>query len=90
MDTRVMMPRGMRPDVKRTPAFGRGCVGGAAGITRAVDYLEALPNERALLVAVELYSLTLQHTVVSVANQIASGMFGYGGLQLSSQAGQLC
>jgi alkylresorcinol/alkylpyrone synthase len=78
IDTQVITALGMRPDVKRTPVFGLGCAGGTAGIARAADYLRAFPNGRALLLAVELCSLTLQHADLSVANQIASGLFGDG------------
>ena len=69
---------GFRSDVKRTPIFGLGCVAGAAGIARAADYLRAFPEHTALLVSVELCSLTLQREDVSVANVIASGLFGDG------------
>jgi alkylresorcinol/alkylpyrone synthase len=68
----------MREDVKRTPLFGLGCVAGAAGIARAADALRAFPGEIALLVSVELCSLTLQLEDASVANVIAAGLFGDG------------
>jgi alkylresorcinol/alkylpyrone synthase len=54
---------GLRPDVKRVPLFGLGCVAGAAGIARVHDYLRylrAFPNQVAALLAVELCSLTVQ------------------------------
>jgi alkylresorcinol/alkylpyrone synthase len=69
---------GMRPDVKRTPIFGLGCVAGAAGVARVADYLRAFPDHNAVLVSVELCSLTLQRDDVSVANIVASGLFGDG------------
>ena len=78
IDARLISTLGMRRDLKRTPIFGLGCAGGASGIARAADYLRAFPQERALLVAVELCSLTLQHGDISVANMIASGLFGDG------------
>src|SRR5262249_23861502 len=68
----------MRSEVKRTPIFGLGCVAGAAGLARASDYLRAFPDQTALLLSVELCSLTLQREAVSVANIIASGLFGDG------------
>lgn len=68
----------MRPDIKRTPSFGLGCVGGAAGIARAADYLRAFPDQIAVLLSVELCSLTLQLRDRSIANVIASGLFGDG------------
>ncbi|MFQ5789855.1 MAG: type III polyketide synthase [Acidobacteriota bacterium] len=68
----------LRADVKRTPLFGLGCVGGAAGVARATDYLRAYPSQVAVLVSVELCSLTLQREDLSIANIIASGLFGDG------------
>lgn len=69
---------GMRRDLKRTPIFGLGCGAGAAGLARTADYVRGFPRERALLVAVELCSLTLQKDDLSAANIIASGLFGDG------------
>ncbi|MCP3100641.1 type III polyketide synthase [Myxococcus sp. K15C18031901] len=67
-----------REDFKRTPIFGLGCVAGAAGLARAADYLRAFPSHTALLVSVELCSLTLQREDLSIPNIIASGLFGDG------------
>jgi alkylresorcinol/alkylpyrone synthase len=78
LDARLVNRLGLRSDVKRTPIFGLGCVGGAAGIARAADYLRAYPRETALVLAVELCSLTLQREDASMANVIASGLFGDG------------
>ena len=69
---------GMRRDVKHVPVFGLGCVGGAAGIARVRDYLQGHPYDVALLVSVELCSLTLQHGDASMANIVSSGLFGDG------------
>lgn len=78
IDARVVNRLGMRSDVKRTPVFGLGCVAGAAGTARAADYLRAFPDQIAALVSVELCSLTYQRDDTSVANIIASGLFGDG------------
>lgn len=78
LDARWMNRLGLRSDVKRTPIFGLGCVAGAAGIARATDALRAYPGETAVLASVELCSLTLQREDFSVANVIASGLFGDG------------
>lgn len=69
---------GMRPDVKRVPMYGLGCVAGAAGIARVNDYLIGHPNDVAVLLAVELCSLTFQPGDDSVANLVATGLFGDG------------
>ena len=78
LDVRLANRMKMRRDVKRVPIFGLGCVAGAAGLARAADYLRGFPDEIVVLLSVELCSLTLQRADVSVANLIASGLFGDG------------
>jgi alkylresorcinol/alkylpyrone synthase len=78
IDARLVNRVGLRADVKRTPIFGLGCAAGAAGTARASDYLRAFPREVALLLSVELCSLTLQTDDCSVENVVASGLFGDG------------
>jgi alkylresorcinol/alkylpyrone synthase len=78
LDARLMNRLGLRPDVRRTPMFGLGCVAGAAGLARAADALRGFPGEVAVLLSVELCSLTLQRQDLSVANIVASGIFGDG------------
>lgn len=78
LDAGLMNRLALRPDVKRTPMFGLGCVAGAAGVARASDYLRAFPEQVAVLLSVELCSLTLQRDDASIANLIASGLFGDG------------
>jgi alkylresorcinol/alkylpyrone synthase len=53
-------------------------VGGAAGIARVADYLQGHPDEAAILLSVELCSLTFQLDDLSLANVIATGLFGDG------------
>jgi alkylresorcinol/alkylpyrone synthase len=78
LDTCVINRMQMRANVKRTPIFGLGCAGGASGVARAADYLRAFPQHVALVISVELCSLTLQRNDVSPANLIASTLFGDG------------
>jgi alkylresorcinol/alkylpyrone synthase len=78
IDARLVERLGLRPDVKRIPIFGLGCVAGAAGISRAADYTVGHPDGVAVLLSVELCSLTLQRDDLSIANLIASGLFGDG------------
>jgi alkylresorcinol/alkylpyrone synthase len=79
IDARLVNRMNLRPDIKRMPIFGLGCVGGAAGIARAADYVKAYPREVAALVSVETCSLTLQRDDLSIANLISVGLFGDGG-----------
>ncbi len=75
----LLIPRlGLRSDIKRLPSFGLGCVAGAAGIARVHDYLVGHPNDVGVLISVELCSLTLQRSDETMANFVASGLFGDG------------
>jgi alkylresorcinol/alkylpyrone synthase len=78
LDARLVPRVGLREDVKRVPVFGLGCVGGAAGLARLHDYLLGHPHDVAVLLSVELCSLTFQHDDSSTANLVASGLFGDG------------
>lgn len=78
MEARVAARLGLRTDVKRVPMFGLGCVAGAAGVARLHDYLLGHPDDVAVLLSVELCSLTMQRDDTSVANLVASGLFGDG------------
>lgn len=78
IDARLANRLGMRRDLKRLPIFGLGCVAGAAGLARVTDLLRGSPGEVAVLLSVELCSLTLQRDDLSVANAVASGIFGDG------------
>jgi alkylresorcinol/alkylpyrone synthase len=78
LDARLMNRIPFSRGMKRLPLFGLGCVGGAAGIARTADYLRGHPKEAVILFAVELCSLTLQREDLSMANLVASGLFGDG------------
>ena len=79
----LLMPRlGLRPDVKRLPVFGLGCVAGAAGLSRLHDYLLGWPRHVAALLAVELCSLSLPRSSVTTADLVASALFGDGAVAL--------
>jgi len=78
IDARLMNRLKLPSRVKRMPIFGLGCVAGAAGIARAADYIKGHPDEVAVLLSVELCSLTLQPEDLSIPNLIASGLFGDG------------
>jgi alkylresorcinol/alkylpyrone synthase len=78
IDARLVNLMGFPHTIKRTPIFGLGCVAGAAGIARAADYVRAFPKQYALLLSVELCSLTWQQNDYSMANLVACGLFGDG------------
>ncbi|MEU8248771.1 3-oxoacyl-[acyl-carrier-protein] synthase III C-terminal domain-containing protein [Nonomuraea sp. NPDC048916] len=78
LDARLAQRAGLRDDVKRVPVFGLGCAAGVAGLSRLNDYLRGWPEHVAMLVCVELCSLTVQRDDTSVANLIAGALFGDG------------
>ena len=78
LEARVASVLGMRPDVRRMPLVGLGCVAGAAGVARLHDYLLGHPDHVGVLMSVELCSLTVQRDDASMPNIVASGLFGDG------------
>jgi alkylresorcinol/alkylpyrone synthase len=78
IDALLINRMGLCRYIRRVPIFGLGCVAGAAAISRAADYVRAYPGQVAVVLAVELCSLTLQREDLSMANLISSGLFGDG------------
>jgi alkylresorcinol/alkylpyrone synthase len=78
LEARIGARIGLRDDVKRIPIVGLGCVAGAAGVARVHDHLVGHPDDVAVLLSVELCSLTVQRDDTSTANLVASGLFGDG------------
>jgi len=78
LDARLINRMGLSPNIKRIPIFGLGCVAGAAGVSRAADYVRAFPDQAAALLSIELCSLTLQRDDISMAHLISAMLFGDG------------
>lgn len=78
LDARLINRMGLRADIKRTPIFGVGCVGGALALSRAADYTLAYPQHTAVALSVELCSLTFRRDDLSTENLVSSGLFGDG------------
>ncbi len=78
IDALLVNKMGLCRNIRRVPIFGLGCVAGAAAISRAADYVKAYPDQVAIVLSVELCSLTLQREDISMANLISSGLFGDG------------
>lgn len=77
LDARIAGRIGLRPDVRRVPMFGLGCVAGAAGVGRVNDYLRGAPDDVAVLLAVELCSL-VPKSDPTIATVVGSSLFGDG------------
>jgi alkylresorcinol/alkylpyrone synthase len=78
LDARLSLALGCRPECRRTPLWGLGCAGGAAGLARARDLALAYPGSRVLLVAVELCSLTFRLEDMDKRNLVATSLFADG------------
>ncbi|GAB7144459.1 type III polyketide synthase [Mycobacterium riyadhense] len=78
LDARIAGRMGLRPDVRRMPLFGLGCVAGAAGVARLHDYLRGAPDDVAVLVSVELCSLTYPAVKPTVSGLVGTALFGDG------------
>ena len=78
LDARIAGRLGLRPDVRRMPLFGLGCVAGAAGVARLHDYLRGAPNDVAVLISVELCSLTHPAAKPTVSGLVGTALLGDG------------
>ncbi|HEY1865949.1 MAG TPA: 3-oxoacyl-[acyl-carrier-protein] synthase III C-terminal domain-containing protein [Candidatus Acidoferrales bacterium] len=78
VDAYLAQQMGFRSNVRRLPITELGCAAGAAGLTRALEYLRAYPEATVLLAAIELPTLTFQRKDFSQANLISAVLFGDG------------
>ncbi len=78
IDAHLVNTLSLRPSVRRSPLWGLGCAGGVAGISRAADWLKAYPEKRAVVIALELCSLTFIRRDFSKSNFVATSLFGDG------------
>ncbi len=69
----------MGPRLVRLPITESGCAGGVVGLARAHDHLAAHPDGVALVLAMELSSLTFQRWDRTAANVVSTAIFGDGG-----------
>jgi alkylresorcinol/alkylpyrone synthase len=78
IDARLLNRLGCRRDAAHLPVWGRGCAGGAAGISHVSDYLRGQPEGVAVIVAAEFCGLTFLPGDLSKSNIVASALFGDG------------
>ncbi|HET7295236.1 MAG TPA: 3-oxoacyl-[acyl-carrier-protein] synthase III C-terminal domain-containing protein [Vicinamibacteria bacterium] len=79
VDAFVADALGLGPLLVRLPISESGCAGGVVGLARAADYLAAHPDGAALVLALELSSLTFQRWDTSPTNVVSTAIFGDGG-----------
>ncbi len=68
----------IKPHIKRTPIWGLGCVGGAVGLTRAMEYTKAFPKSAVLVIALEICSLAFHREDYSKSNIVSLALFSDG------------
>ncbi len=78
IDARLINKLSLRPDIHRTPIWGLGCAGGAAGLAHAYRYLLGHPEGKVLLIATELCGLTFLADDYSKSNLVATALFSEG------------
>lgn len=78
IEARIMNLLPFNSHTKRVPIWGLGCAGGAAGLSRAYEYCLAFPKAKALILSVELCSLTFQRNDLSKSNLIGTSLFADG------------
>lgn len=67
-----------REDIIRLPLWGLGCAGGAIALSRGADWIKQNPTKTALIVTVELCSLTFQQSDTTTSNIVGTALFGDG------------
>ncbi len=78
VDAHLINELQMDPHIKRTPIWGLGCVGGAVGLTRAMEYTKAFPKSAVLLIALEICSLAFHREDYSKSNIVSLALFSDG------------
>jgi alkylresorcinol/alkylpyrone synthase len=78
LDAHLAGALGLRRDVRRFPLTEAGCAAGATALALVHELLRSREGATALIVALELPSLTLQLHDTSRANLVSSAIFGDG------------
>ena len=78
VDVQLISHLGLRRAIRRMPFMNFGCAGGAAALTWASDWVRSHPEETALVVAVEVPSLTFRPADTSADNLLSVLVFGDG------------
>lgn len=78
LDAYLINKLNLRQDIVRLPVTEMGCAAGVSGIIYAKKFLEANPNKRAAVIAVEAPTATFQLEDFSMANIVSAAIFGDG------------
>jgi alkylresorcinol/alkylpyrone synthase len=78
LDAFLMNQMGFRSSCRRLPITELGCAGGASALSMANDLLRGFGGKNALIVSVELPSLTFQLADLTLSAMISALLFGDG------------
>ncbi|SEG55267.1 Predicted naringenin-chalcone synthase [Halpernia humi] len=78
LDAYLINKLNLRQDIIRLPVTEMGCAAGVSGMIYAKKFLEANPNKRAAVIAVEAPTATFQLEDFSMANIVSAAIFGDG------------
>jgi alkylresorcinol/alkylpyrone synthase len=78
IDAYLIGDLGFRANVRRLPITELGCVAGAMALSRARELVRGFPGSNALVITVELPTLTFQRGDISQANLVSCALFGDG------------
>ncbi|MEM7008126.1 MAG: 3-oxoacyl-[acyl-carrier-protein] synthase III C-terminal domain-containing protein [Thermodesulfobacteriota bacterium] len=78
VDAHLINELNLDQHIKRTPIWGLGCVGGAVGLSRAMEYTKAYPDSAVLLIALEICSLAFHREDYAKSNIVSLALFSDG------------
>lgn len=78
IDALVINRLKFKETVTRLPIFGLGCSGGAAGLARAAQFAQSMPNANVLFLTIDLCSLAARPFDRTIANFASASLFGDG------------
>ncbi len=88
LDAYIINDLNLRQDIVRLPVTEMGCAAGVSGIMYAKNFLQANPEKRAAVIAIESPTATFQLDDYSMTNMVSAAIFGDGAAcaLLSSEA----
>ncbi|CAN5130805.1 type III polyketide synthase BpsA [soil metagenome] len=78
LDSKLIFRLGLSEHTRRVPIWGLGCAAGAAGLARAAEHARLYPDQKVLLIGVELSGLTFQRGDRSKSNLVSTSLFADG------------
>lgn len=78
LDAIVAQKLGLPAHVTRLPIVGLGCAAGVSGLARAAELCSVRNGKPVVFIAVEICSVTFQHTDTSKSNIVGASLFGDG------------